>query len=191
MGNTEQTISRDRLGLAFENERSDRLDTRIVLRQQAGRLAHQDRSRLGGLLKSGGDIGRITDHRVVHRQIVGDRAEHHRARVDANPHRQVEALGIGGRAALVERPLYGKGRQQGAPHMVFVSERRPEQRHEPVAGKLRRRAAVAAHLGQARVEKCVDEVAHPLGSEALGQRGRVDDVAKEHGNLLHFAREEC
>src|SRR5271167_727555 len=33
MGHTEQTISRNRLDLAFENERSDRLDTRIAFRQ--------------------------------------------------------------------------------------------------------------------------------------------------------------
>src|SRR6516162_340168 len=33
MGNLEQTISRDRLGLAFEDERPDRLDPSIALRQ--------------------------------------------------------------------------------------------------------------------------------------------------------------
>ena len=70
--------------------------------------------------------------------------------------------------------------------MVFVSERRAEQGHEPVAGKLRRRTPIPAHLGEARVEKCVDEIAHPLGSEAFGERGGVDDVAKENGDLLHF-----
>ena len=93
MRHPEQTISRDRLGLAFENERSDRLDPRIALRQQAGRFAQQDRSRLGGLLKPGRHIGRITDDRVVHRQIVGDRAEDDRTRVDANSHGQLEELG--------------------------------------------------------------------------------------------------
>jgi len=33
MGNLEQTISRDRLGLAFEDERPDLLDPSIALRQ--------------------------------------------------------------------------------------------------------------------------------------------------------------
>src|SRR5439155_10672229 len=70
VGNPQQTISRDGLGLAFENEWSDRLDTRIALRQQSGRLAHENRSRLGGLLKSGGDIRRVADHRVIHRQVI-------------------------------------------------------------------------------------------------------------------------
>ena len=111
MRHTEQTISRDRLGLALENERSDRLDPRIAFRQPAGRFAQEDRSRLGGLLEPGGDIGRIADHRVVHRQIIGDRAEDDRARVNANSNRQLEPLGVGCLAAFVERPSYGKGRQ--------------------------------------------------------------------------------
>ena len=111
MRHPEQTESRDRLDLAFENERPDRFDTRIALRQQASRFAQQDRSRLRGLLKPSCHIGRITDDRVVHRQIVGDRAEDDRTRVDANSHRQLEELGLGRCAAFVERPLYGESRQ--------------------------------------------------------------------------------
>ena len=187
MGNTEQTISRDRFGLAFENERSDRLDTRIALRQQAGRLADEDRSRLGGLLESGGDIGCITDHRIIHRQILGDRTEDNRARVDANSHRQLRALGIGRRVAFGERPLYGKSCQQGTAHMVLVSERRSEQGHEPVAGKLRCSPPIATHLGEARFEKRANKIAHSLGSEAFSHWGRVDDVAEHHCDTLHFA----
>ena len=75
--------------------------------------------------------------------------------------------------------------------MVFLSERRPEQGHEPVAGELRRRAAVTVHLRQARLEKGMNEVAHPLVSEPLGEGGRVDDVAKEHGHLFDFAGERA
>ena len=111
MGNTEQAICRDRLCLAFENERSNRLDARIVLRQQVGQFAQEDRSRLGDLLKPGRHIGRITDDRVIHRQVVGDRTEDDRTRVDANSHRQLEELGVGRRAAFVERPLHGESRQ--------------------------------------------------------------------------------
>src|SRR5208282_4673528 len=61
MRNTEQAISRDRLGFAFQGERAHGLDASVVLRRQAGRLAQQDRSRLGRLVKSGGDIGGIAD----------------------------------------------------------------------------------------------------------------------------------
>src|SRR5208282_64861 len=73
--------------------------------------------------------------------------------------------------------------------MVFLSEWRTEKRHEPVAGKLRRRPSIAMHLGEARFEKRADEIAHPLGPEAFGQRSGVYDVAEEHAHLLHFAGE--
>jgi hypothetical protein len=104
----DQTKSREWLGLPFENERSDRLDTRIALRQQARRFAQEDRSGLGGLLKPGSHIGRIADDCVVHRQLIGDGAEDDWTGVDSNSHRQREQLGI---APFVERPLDGKGRQ--------------------------------------------------------------------------------
>ena len=107
----EQTKSRDRLGLAFENERPDRLHARVALRQQVGRFAQEDRSGFRGLLKPGGHIGRVTDDCVIHRQLIGDGAEDDRARVDANSHGQSEELGIGRLAAFMEYPPYGEGRQ--------------------------------------------------------------------------------
>ena len=90
-------------------------------------------------------------------------------------------------ATLATHGLNGKGRQARTAQMVLMTEGRPEQGHEAVAGKLRRGTAIATHLGQARSEESVDQVAHPLRSEAFGEGGRVDDVAKENGNLLHFA----
>jgi len=104
--------------------------------------------------------------------------------------RQVSPHGRAGRAYSVSSdcsPGYGDGRQQRALHMVFLSERRPEESHEPIPGELWRRAAITVHLRQARLEKGTDEVVHPLGSEPFGERGRVDDVAKEDGNLFDFA----
>ncbi len=71
--------------------------------------------------------------------------------------------------------------------MVFLGERRAKQRHKAVAGELGRRAAIAVHLGEARLEEGMDELAHRLGSEALGQRRRVDHVAEQHGDLLQLA----
>src|SRR6266851_10090544 len=57
----EQAKGRDRISLAFEGEGSDWLDARIALRQLIGRIAQQDRRRLGRLLKPGGDIGGVAD----------------------------------------------------------------------------------------------------------------------------------
>ena len=98
--------------------------------------------------------------------------------MDADSNSQLSAVGIGRLTTLAERPLDGEGGQEGAPHMVLVSERRSEQGHEPVAGELRRRTPVAMHLGETRLEKCADEIAHSFGSQSFGQRCRVDDVAE-------------
>jgi hypothetical protein len=107
--------------------------------------------------------------------------------VDADAHLEFVELAAGHRAALVKSPLDRKGRQKGAANMVFVSKRRAEQRHEPVAGKLRCGAAEPTDLGEARVEKRADEIAHTLGPETFGKRRGVDDVAKQHGDLFHLA----
>jgi len=105
------------------------------------------------LLEPSRDIGCIADHRVFHRQIISDRTEYDRPGVDANSHRQLRPIGVGRLNAFAERPLYRQGCQEGAAHMVFVRERRPEQGHEPVAGELRRCTPVALHLAKARFEE--------------------------------------
>ena len=71
--------------------------------------------------------------------------------------------------------------------MVFMGQRRAENRHETVAGELRHGPVVAPHLGDRDFEKAVDEIAHRLGAEPLGQGGRADDVAEQYADLLHLA----
>ena len=165
----------------------DRFDASKTLRREVGCLAQEDRSRLGRLLKSCGDIGRVADHRVIHRQSGANRTKDHRAAVDAHAHKQVQSLASAPFTVAAERLPNGDCSQQSTPYMVLVRQRGPEKSQKPVAGKLRRRAAIAMHLGEARLQKCADEIAHRLGPEALGQRCRVHDVAEQHADLLHFA----
>ncbi len=75
--------------------------------------------------------------------------------------------------------------------MVLLGDGCAKHRHETVAGELRRRATIATHLGQARLEKDLNEVPHRLGSEPFSHRSGVDDVAEQHGNLFHFAGERA
>jgi hypothetical protein len=81
-----------------------------------------------------------------------------------------------------------QGGEQCALNVVFLRHRGAKQRHEPVAGELRDRAAVAIHFGEAGGHKRGDEVAHSLGSEPFGQRRRADNVAKQDRDLFHLAR---
>ena len=77
MRDLDQAKGRDRIGLALEDQGSDRLAPDIALRQPVGRFAQQNSPRLGCLLQPSGEIGGIADNRVIHWQPVSDRAEHH------------------------------------------------------------------------------------------------------------------
>jgi hypothetical protein len=50
----------------------------------------------------------------------------------------------------------GCGRQQRTPRVVFVRDRRPEQRHEAVAEELVHGAFIAMHLGERQFEEPVE-----------------------------------
>ena len=86
MGNAKQAISFDRLCSAFKDERPDRFNASKTLCQDAGRLAQQDRSGIGRLLKSGCDVSRGADHRVIHRESVTNGAKDDRSAMDADAH---------------------------------------------------------------------------------------------------------
>ena len=187
MRHSEQSISQDRLGFALQRERPDRLDARITLCREADRLAQQDRPRLGQLLESRGNIRCVADYCAVHRQAFAERPKNDGPGMDADPHRQVQPAAIGGFIVAAERALDRSGRQQRTPDMVLVSNRRAKQGQKPVAGKLRRGAAVAMHLGKARLQKRSDEIAHRLGPEAFGERCGADDVAAQNRHLPHLA----
>ena len=107
--------------------------------------------------------------------------------MDADPHRQVQFICAARVLRPAERPLDRQGGEQCALAVVFLRHRGAEQRHEPIAGKLRRGSSIAVHLGKARGQKRAYKVAHRLGPEPLGERSRTDDVAKQHCDLFHFA----
>ena len=183
--NPEQKVGRDRLGFAFEGERPDRIDAGILLRRQPGRLAHQNRTRLGRLLQPGGEVRGVAD-RGVQSKVTAYWAKDDGTGMNADAYREVESPI--GRATLVpELPPNAERRQQSAPHMVFMGQRGAENRHETVTGEFWHGPVVAPHLGDRDFEKSGDEIAHRLGSEPFGQGGRADDVAEQYADLLHFA----
>jgi hypothetical protein len=88
---------------------------------------------------------------VVHRQSVADRAKDHRPVVDAHASGQIQSI-AGAGLAIAERLANGDGGQQSTPDIVLMGQRSAEQGEKPVAGKLRRRTAIAVHLGEARLQ---------------------------------------
>ena len=79
--------------------------------------------------------------------------------------------------------------QHSATRMVFVRNRRSEQRHEAVAEKLVDCAFESVHFGECRLKEGIQHVVHALGTEALGETGRVCDVAEQHRDRFTLAFE--
>src|SRR5262245_49375053 len=47
------------------------------------------------------------------------------------------------------------------------------------------------HLGEREVEEPVEETVHRFGTEPLGERSRIDEVAEKHRHMLAFALESA
>ncbi len=65
-----------------------------------------------------------------------------------------------------------------------MRDRRPEQRHEPIAEELVDRALIPVHLGQRDPEKPVDHQVKVLRPQLRCQRARPHDVAEQDAHLL-------
>jgi hypothetical protein len=74
------------------------------------------------------------------------------------------------------------GRAHGSKRVVLVQRREPEDGHDRIADELLHRAAVPLEHAPQRVEVAALDAAPGLEIEALGERRRVHDVAKEHAD---------
>ena len=181
-------VGGDRIALALDGERTGRQQPQLAPHQTRGGLGDQDLAGRGGLLQPGGDVGRVADGGVVHAQVVADGADHDEARVESHAHGQLGARPEAGvRAAILQRTADLEGGHGRAAGVVLVGQRRAEQRHEAVAEELVDGALVAMDLGQRQLEESIEQIVHRVGAEPLGQRGRADQVAEQHGDRLPLA----
>ncbi len=153
-------------------DRRDLLECEVAAHQVGGLLAQQHRARLRRGLQPGGQHRGVTERGVVHPQVVADRPHHDQAAVDPGPDVHLGPCGD------------AEGGQHRAPRMILVRDRRPEQRHEPVAEELVDRALVAVHLGQGDAEEAVDDQVKFLRTQFRCQRARPHNVAEQHAHLL-------
>ncbi len=119
---------------------------------------------------------------------AADRAGDHLARVDPDPHREVEpvfAAQLGG--VLGDVVEHAQRREAGATGVVLVGDRRAEDGHDPVAGEFVDRALEAAHLIGENREEALHDPAPLLRVVLLGQVHRALDVGEQHGDLLALA----
>ena len=151
-------------------------------------LGEVDRARGGELLHPLRQPHRVPERGPRGAAVLADRADDDLARVEPHPHAELEPLTasqlrrVGGQLALqVER------RQAGAPRVVLVRHRRPEDRHDAVAGELVDRALEAPDARGEDGEEPVHDQLPRLGVELLGQLHRAADVGEQDRDLLALA----
>jgi hypothetical protein len=168
---------RQRLGLALDPDRRQRLVVEQPARRPEGRLAHHHPTDRGDTLKPGGGVDHVTDHPLARIPVA-----HGDDRLPAgHPDPDLE---VQDRVALVEL-LDGRKHGQCRSHcplgVVLVGDWGAEHRHHPVADELVERAPMALDLlAHARVIG-PQTGAHILWIGSVRSGGEAGQVAKQHG----------
>ena len=149
-----------------------------------------DGARDGKLLHPRRQMGGWPDRRVLHIEVVGDAADHDLARVESDASQDLHPVLLAHHLAVAANGVLHRQRGvAGSSCVVFVGERRSEQRHEPVPH----------HSADGPLEP-VDGLDHRphgrlqqrpavLGVQILDQLGGADDIGEQDGDLLALAFE--
>ena len=130
----------------------------------------------------------LTDRRVIHAEVAPHGAHDDFPRVEANAdlHRNT-----GSTLNLLRVPLHGLlHTQRGvtrADRVILVSDRRPEERHDPVAHDLVDRALVAVDGVHHAFQDGVEQLPRLLGVAVRQQLHRPLHVGEKDGDLLALA----
>ena len=166
---------------------SQGVDLDHALHQPQGGGGQQNAAGCGELLHARRQDRGQADGGVVHVQVVANGPHHHLSGVeaDAHLHRQaVRAAHLFGIAA--QGVLHGQRGITGACGVVFVGQRRPEQRHNAVTEHLVHRALIAVHRLHHGVQGGVQDGPGLFRVEVADQLRRALEVGKQHRDLLAF-----
>jgi hypothetical protein len=156
--------------LTLHSDRLDRLQAGGALKKPARILAHQDRPRLGDLLETGRQVGRVPDRRVIPTELVPDPPDHHPPGIHPHADGNVDAVEVAQLGMMLLQALAQAQCGQGRPpDVVFVGDGGPEQGHESVSEELVDGALVAVDLPKGQLEEPVEQQVHGLRPQPLGQ----------------------
>jgi hypothetical protein len=138
-------------------------------------------------LQQVGDSGRLTDSGILDFGVAARACHHQRAGAEADS--QIERLVL---IRLQRRKpskalLDAKRREDRTPAIVFVHDRRAEERDEPVCAPFGNDAAIPAKLLRRHLQQVARQIPRRHGSEPLHHRGGVCDPAIEDGGALPLA----
>src|SRR5262249_52378208 len=170
-------ICANRLSLSFDLKLTEVIEHEEPVPKVLSSSTGYDLAWCGDSEQPGGEVGRVADRRVVHTQIVANGADDHRTGIDADPHAEFDAvssLDILGKR--LESILYCEPRTERALSVVLVRDRRPEERHHPVAEELVDRALVIVNRIEDHLEDAVHDRVDVFGIELLGDRRKSRHV---------------
>ena len=185
-----ELVDLDALAAAFHRHRTKGPHRHEPFDQVERRRPDQHGARARELLHPRGEMRRLTDCRVVHAQVIADRADHDFAGVEPDPDlhghavRAPRLLGVS-----IDGFLHAERGITGADGVVFVRDRRAEQCHDPVAHHLVHRALVVVNGVHHVCEDRVEDLARLLRIAVGDELHRTLEVGEEDGHLLALAFE--
>jgi hypothetical protein len=132
----------------------------------------------------------LSHRAVVHLKVAADRPNHDLPRVEADPNLRENTLAASHLFRIpFHRLLHPEGRVAGTHGMILMSQRSPEERHDPVSHDLVDRALVAMDGLHHVLEDGVQKLAGFLGITVGQQLHRTLQVGKQDGDVLALAFE--
>ena len=161
-------MDHDRLRLTAKGQLAGGFEREAMSRQRVGGLGDQDGAGRRGGQQARRRVHRVTGHRVRGARGGAEASRDDRAAVDADV--EHHALAESRRPSLAELRAaleHLQRRVQRALRVVFVSDRRAEDRHDGIAHEFLDEAVVALDRLRQRREERVLEGANLLGIEPL------------------------
>jgi hypothetical protein len=150
----------DRDGEPLHGHRAERLHGHVAFHQRQRRAREENASGPRQLLHARGQVRGLADGGVVHVQIAADRAHDDLARVEPHLDLHVHAVLVAYLLGVLPHQLLHPERGEARPHgVVFLGERRSEERHDPIAHHLVHRALVVPDGLHHALEQGVEDLA--------------------------------
>ncbi len=166
----------DRLGLALQADRLERLEVDRLPRRAVRPLAHHDRPHRGGRLEAGRGVHDVPGHDPLPGLGTGPQRDERLAGGDPRPDLEVEPVLPVELGELLDDPERGPDR---ALRIVLVRHRGPEHGHRGVAHELLQGPAPPVDLPAEQGVVGTEDGPHVLRVGPVGPRGEADQVHEE------------
>ena len=153
-----------RIGKALHGNGTERARGDEAFHASEGGRRHEDSPRARELLHPRRQVRRLPDRGIVHAEIASDRAHEHLARIEPDPDLDVDAMAMTRLVRIaIHRFLHAQCGVASAHRMIFVRQRRAEQRHDAVPHHLVDGALVAVNRLHHPLEHRIEDLARFLG----------------------------